>query len=250
MTRMLASVRDAQEAGTVLNAAEIGVLDMKDPARGALGALAPGRIAEINAIAGGRCATSATIGDLPPEPGLIVAAINKTVALGVTYVKVGLFGAAYLEQCLAAVRETAAQTKLVGVLFADHFNHFAGPCRLLKAAGFHGAMIDTADKQAGGLLNMTDCETLRTFVTEARRLGMLCGLAGSLGAGDIEQLAALAPDYLGFRGALCAKGQRNAGIDAQAVADIARRMNDLREKREAVISPAPAQPKYPLPGNP
>ena len=33
--------------------------------------------------------------------------------------------------------------------------------------------------------------------------GLLTGLAGSLEAADVPRLLLLAPDYLGFRGALC-----------------------------------------------
>ncbi len=236
-TQMLASVRNAQEAQTVLDAADIGVLDMKEPDAGALGALAAEDITEINAIANGRCATSATVGDLPPQPELMFDAVQKTIALNVTYVKVGLFGSDYLSECLAALRQLATQTKLIGVLFAGHFEQFDGPCRLLKAAGFHGAMIDTADKQAGSLLEIIGRSVLSDFVAQARRLDLLCGLAGSLRADDIDALMPLRPDYLGFRSALCEQGARSAPVSAAAVGEIATRIAAFKQTPQSLRSP-------------
>ena len=45
---------------------------------------------------------------------------------------------------------------------------------------------------------------------------MLSGLAGSLGLADIAPLARHAPDYLGFRGALCKDG-RTSTLDPERV---------------------------------
>ena len=49
---------------------------------------------------------------------------------------------------------------------------------------------------------------------------MAIGLAGSLGLADVAPLAELGPDYLGFRGALCGRGGRTAGLDAAAIAEV------------------------------
>ena len=76
-------------------------------------------------------------------------------------------------------------------------------------------MLDTAGKQNGGLRTHLSDAGLARFVTLARMNGLLCGLAGSLGLDDIAPLAALEPDYLGFRGALCA-GDRAGRLDPKA----------------------------------
>ena len=49
---------------------------------------------------------------------------------------------------------------------------------------------------------------------------LMTGLSGSLEAPDMPRLLPFAPDFLGFRGALCSRSQRTASIDAQAVAQI------------------------------
>jgi dihydroneopterin aldolase len=45
----------------------------------------------------------------------------------------------------------------------------------------------------------------------------LTGLAGSLQVTDIPLLSALAPDYLGFRTALCHDGRRTSRLSASAI---------------------------------
>src|SRR5260221_675769 len=49
------------------------------------------------------------------------------------------------------------------------------------------------------------------------RRGQCAGLAGSLETPDIPRLLMLPPDYLGFRGALCAGRDRSARLDPAAV---------------------------------
>jgi dihydroneopterin aldolase len=47
----------------------------------------------------------------------------------------------------------------------------------------------------------------------------MVGLAGSLKAEDVPDLLTLAPDLLGFRGALC-RGRRSASLDPASCASI------------------------------
>jgi (5-formylfuran-3-yl)methyl phosphate synthase len=210
MTRMLASVVDEAELATAIDAGA-DIIDLKDPRTGALGALPLDLIRRLVNQTAGRCPVSATVGDLPAEPIGLTAAIRQTAACGVDYVKVGLFSNDNLSPCLQAIAELTADHAVVAVLFADRqpplhrLDEFA-------AAGFRGVMLDTAGKRGGGLLHHIGLALLERFVAEVGALGMLSGLAGSLCLDDIPQLLPLAPDYLGFRGALCEKRQRTAAI--------------------------------------
>ena len=76
-----------------------------------------------------------------------------------------------------------------------------------------GVMLDTADKARGSLTAQTSTRFLASFVAEARRHGLLAGLAGSLQLADVEVLRPLGPTYLGFRGALCDRGDRSGTLD-------------------------------------
>jgi dihydroneopterin aldolase len=54
-------------------------------------------------------------------------------------------------------------------------------------------------------------------VARCREVGLLCALAGSLRVADMERLRELAPDIVGFRGAVCRDGRRDGSVDRDAV---------------------------------
>jgi len=227
MTRLLASVTDTPEAEQALRGGA-DLIDLKDPARGALGALPSGQIRTIVTRVAGRRPVSATIGDLPADPDLTHDLIRATAATGVDYVKVGLFTDDHRTACLPAIADLAPTCAIVVVLFADRAPDLRD-LRPFAAAGCAGVMLDTADKAAGGLLDHLGPDVLRAFVAQARALGLLCGLAGALRLADIPALLPLGPDYLGFRGALCHADRRTAGLDPER----------LDAVRRAVPSAAP-----------
>lgn len=220
---MLASVRDLDEARTVLEAG-VDLIDLKQPADGALGALPTDVIREVVAFVAGRTLTSATAGNVEPEPQAVQAAMARIAMTGVDYVKAGLFPGnwqqggrdyAAVRTCLGALAPLAG-TQRIAVMFAD----LAPPLDLVDAvvdAGFDGVMVDTALKVGHSLPDVASTEWLSGFVKRARAHGLLCGLAGSLRVAHIPALAQLCPDYLGFRGALCAGQARAQALDARAV---------------------------------
>lgn len=223
MIRMLASVRDLDEARTVLEAG-VDLIDLKQPADGALGALPADVIREVVAFVAGRTLTSATAGNVEPDAQAVQAAMARIATTGVDYVKVGLFPAGWQQggRDYAAVRACLGDlvpltgVRRIAVMFAD----LAPPLDLVAAvaaAGFDGVMVDTALKTGHSLPDVAGSDWLAAFVERARARGLLCGLAGSLRVGHIASLAQLAPDYLGFRGALCARQARAQALDARAV---------------------------------
>jgi len=213
MTRWLASVKSLQEA-QLLSAQLPDILDMKDPSKGALGALRPELVEEVVSWVHNRCLTSATIGDLPMDAELIAKAMTAMAATGVDYVKVGLFVEPNLEACVEALADTVKSLNkpVIAVIFADQAPQ---PCLVaqLKRAGFVGLMVDTAEKKGLSLLDHWSLPTLQRFVNAVQEQGMLCGLAGALKVEDIELLQPLGADYLGFRSALCDKRQRTAQLE-------------------------------------
>jgi (5-formylfuran-3-yl)methyl phosphate synthase len=214
MTWLLASVRSAAEALVALDGGA-DLIDLKEPAAGALGRLPEATIAAALAAVGGRRPVSATIGDVPLAPDPVHAAVERMAALGVDIVKIGAF-AGDAAATLAALRPLARDgIRMVAVLFADRpFD----PALLetCAAAGFVGVMLDTADKASGPLTRHLPLSSLAAFIRGARERGMIVGLAGSLGVADVPILLPLAPDYLGFRSALAA-GRRDGPIDAAAL---------------------------------
>jgi uncharacterized protein (UPF0264 family) len=216
VTGFLASVMSADEAETVL-ALGADIVDLKDPHRGALGALPLDVLREALARVGGRRPVSATVGDLPMEPDRVAAATARTGETGVDFVKVGLFPGGDRLACLDALAVQAAQgLRLVAVMFADQAPDFT-LIEHLAERGFAGVMLDTAGKQGGGLRRHLDEAALRGFVERAKAVDLLAGLAGSLTLGDVPALLSLGPDYLGFRGALTG-GARETSLDPAAIA--------------------------------
>lgn len=215
MTLLLASVTGGQEAELAI-AHGADIIDLKDPAKGALGALEPFLVREAVKTIAGRRPASAVIGDLPMEPGVITAAVETMAATGVDYVKVGLFAGSKREACIAALAGLARRTKIVGVMFIDcePRQELIG---LMAESGFAGAMMDTARKDGGRLLDHADAVAIGDFVRVCRSHGLFTGLAGSLEAADVPRLLLLAPDYLGFRSALCDRHDRRAGLDPAAL---------------------------------
>ncbi|OIQ77291.1 hypothetical protein GALL_410170 [mine drainage metagenome] len=231
MTRLLASVTSVAEAQMAMEGGA-DIIDLKNPLEGALGALAPSAIERIVGFVAGRRTVSATIGDLPMQPSMMAEMVRKTAATGVDIVKIGLFGDTGHAQCIDAVAPLAtAGIHVVAVLFADAWPDF-GVLPHLAQAGFMGVMLDTADKKAGRLVDCLPEAALVRFLHSGKGLGLLTGLAGSLRLDDVPVLAPLAPDYLGFRGGLCHRGDRNAAFDPARMGGIARMLREYNSNAE------------------
>jgi uncharacterized protein (UPF0264 family) len=154
------------------------------------------------------------------DPLLIEPSVQAISETGVDIVKIGFFGSENHVVCALALKKQILNgTKIVAVLFADQHPNF-DIMDNLKAAGFYGVMLDTADKSSGGLLNHLSLEALSSFTQKAKSLNLLSGLAGSLTANDISLLNECCPDYLGFRGALCDSLNRRSEIVLNQVLNV------------------------------
>ena len=218
--RILVSARGAHEAWM---AAQAGVdfIDLKDPARGALGALAPALIADIvrhlrRTAPAARI--SATTGDHLAEQWQAIGAQALAVgAAGVDYVKVGVQAGSGADRLLSHLGELRrGGLPVVPVLLADQ----GVPMALVRRAvplGFPAIMLDTQDKGAGSLLDRVSQVDLGDFVREVRAGGGLAGLAGALRTDELPKLASLDADFAGFRSAVC-EGDRAGAMHAGRLA--------------------------------
>ncbi len=214
MTQMLASVAMVDEALLVVRGGA-DIVDLKDPRRGAIGALDLDVAGLCVRAVGGAARISATLGDPPYEPEPLAARARALAGLGVETLKLALDRAS-LERLAPSLSTLAREVKLIGMLFADDEPDFDLIPDLAKL-GFSGAMLDTRRKGAGRLLTYLDVARLEAFCARCRSAGLTAGLAGSLEPPDIPRLLLVSPDVLGFRGALCANRDRAAHIDAAAV---------------------------------
>ncbi len=219
MSGMLASVTNLEEARIAL-LAHVDIIDLKQPASGALGALETHQVKSIVTELGHHKPISATVGDLPMQADLIFNAVKDMADTGVDYIKIGFFpGRNWHEVILKLQALTQQSIKLIAVLFADQRLDF----KMIEAfsqAGFSGVMLDTMDKSKGSLTQIMPYVDIQFFVQKSKIHQLICGLAGSLNKTDISTLLPLQADYLGFRGALCQDHQRTARLDPVALQTI------------------------------
>ncbi len=217
--RLLASVTSEAEARLAAHGGA-DIIDCKDPAAGALGALPHAVVARIRGALPAHIPVSATVGDLVAEPQPVLDAARAMAATGCDLVKVGFFpGGDALATVAHLGRHLAGRTPVVAVLMADAPRDRA-LVPALGEAGFAGVMLDTARKDGRTLLDHCPPGALRAFIAEARAVGLFAGLAGSLRHRQVPELLAFGADVLGFRGALCSASDRRSALDAAALADI------------------------------
>lgn len=216
MTRLLVSVTDVDESLLALEAGA-DIIDLKNPAKGALGALPLPVVRQVVRAVGGRRPVSATIGDLPMQAGQVAAAVAETADAGVDIVKIGFFGSTGHAACIDALAPFADRgVRMVAVQFADQAVD-PGLNACLAKAGFLGVMLDTARKGGRRLRDWMGDDELHSFAASAREQGLLAGLAGSLVIANITTLAECGADYLGFRGGLCRDSSRLAVLEHERV---------------------------------
>ncbi len=217
--QMLASVRTLSEARAAA-AGGADLIDLKEPSRGALGALPLQQMVAI--VAGLRerwpiLPISATIGDLPDDGEQWMAQrVTEVAATGVDYVKVGIERGPLAAGLLARLATLPGQR--VPVLLADgglDFSLVALACELR----FPVVMLDTANKGARSLFDCVDRTGLVRLLQVVHSHGLRAGLAGSLHLAHVPCLRELAPDIAGFRSALCA-GARTDCLDPARVAAV------------------------------
>ncbi len=214
MIRLLVSVRNVDEA---LLVAEGGAdfIDLKEPARGALGGLPESTIRAIVQDLrehGSTLPISATIGDVPMhELDQILSRVAAVGGCGVDIVKVGIERAPAAGTVLRALAECGRP--LVPVFIADR-GLDERAVSLALSLGFAGVMVDTADKRAGSLFEALPIEAVTRFVAMVREAGAMVGVAGALRREQAPLIVQLQPDFAGFRSAVCA-GERSSSLDVQ-----------------------------------
>ncbi len=215
--KLLVSVRSIEEA---LLAARNGadLIDLKEPDAGALGALPLSTIREVvMALRGERIALpiSATVGDWPMnQRAAILDRVGAVAACGVDMVKVGIEAQPHPAQARELLNALAASGHAVAPVFIADRGIDLDLVQHAATLGFVAAMVDTADKLAGSLFDAASIDTLAAVVRHLRSRGVMAGLAGALRASHAALLAKLAPDFAGFRTAVC-EHERTGMLEAQ-----------------------------------
>ncbi len=217
---MLASVRNLEEAKLVFQGGA-DIIDLKEPNEGALGAVPLTETHRVVDDLWEKCIVSATIGDLPADRIKINEKVIQTAETGVDYVKIGMFSERHIESCLPnLIHCTNKGISIIAVFFADMSFDIDLAIQAAKNARLKGVMLDTDRKGAGGLLTHKNYMQSEYFVNRAKQNDLLTGLAGSLTTNDIPILLKAAPDYVGFRTALCDSNIRVGTLNEQSIQSV------------------------------
>jgi uncharacterized protein (UPF0264 family) len=224
---LLVSVRSAEEAHAAMHGGAT-LIDIKEPARGALGRADDATIASILDVVNARLPVSAALGEWADD-------IRFYSDSKLSYIKWGLAGCARRSDWRAAMRGQRAQTggrRLVLTAYADWECAQAPSVEDVFALAVEAPgsvlLIDTHCKAAAGvgkprptLLDWMTISTLEDLCNRAKDADLKIALAGSLGINEIRAIQHVRPDWFAVRGAVCADGDRGAMIDADKVRALA-----------------------------
>jgi (5-formylfuran-3-yl)methyl phosphate synthase len=228
---LLVSVRTPEEALEAV-AGGAAIIDVKDPARGALGRADADRTAAILAVVT-TCSCTLACGELADGVETIaahvrrVAALASPVATRPAAVKAGPAGldlTAWRRAFTEVARDLPEDIAPVAVAYADAAVARAPDALAIidaaAAAGATAILIDTFSKSAPGLVAVAGLDVVASWVARAHASGLAVALAGRLTAADVAAVAALGADVVGVRSAACG-GDRLGRVDRGNVARIA-----------------------------
>lgn len=223
---LLVSVSDAAECAAAL-AGGADIIDAKDPARGALGPVSLATFRDIVRAAGAGRSVSAALGDADGPDTLETA--GHFAAAGAAFVKAAVHPSSgptvnrallqgLVDRARAASASHGPKCYVVAVAYADQTQPaFLDEVVTLAAqSGCTGVLLDTGNKQAGGLCRLLTAAFLAQWLRRTSAATLTTALAGGLTSGDLTQIAAIEPDIAGVRGAACVGG-RTGRVDEERV---------------------------------
>ena len=246
MTHLLLSVRSIDEA-RLSHHHEIGILDVKEPLRGALGAADPETLRSIGRLEnrstsssgipvqpGRKVPLSFSAGELvdwiaashPVTEHSLMAYYGNQILETFQFVKIGL---ARLDNapnwCAtweALFESLPESTSPVAVAYFDYRNcESLSPDNVLEFAASQPRcrtiLFDTYQKNGNLFCNCSQ-DDLERWVQIARSYGLTAVVAGSVSYSSLFDVLAVAPDYIGVRGAVC-RGSRTDPIDRKLLSD-------------------------------
>jgi len=233
VTKLLVSVRDVEEARIALEAG-VDLIDMKEPTKGALGAVEAAEAKRIADLCGrSRKPLSMALGELQDD---VPSALEGNVPFPllddplpavpdeVSFVKIGLAGCARRARWRAQLqllrRSFDPNTGFVAVVYADGDAVAAPAAEAIVAEAIkleaRGVLVDTAVKDGRTVFDHWSPMQVRRFVEEVQSLGMLAVVGGGLTLTTIPQVVLSGADYVAVRGAACAT-DRTSKIDADRI---------------------------------
>jgi uncharacterized protein (UPF0264 family) len=240
--RLLVSVRDAEEAGVALSAG-VDVIDVKEPARGALGRADDDTLGQIAEAVRGRTLLSFAAGEAidSADDAALGGDFVRGDHAGYSLFKYGPAGLGrrddWREILIRVWRSTKGAASPIAVAYVDYAAADApAPEEIVQLAidrGCAGILFDTYGKAPRLGLTALFETRLRSCIARAREAGLLVALAGSLGADDVADVRRFGADLFAVRGAACTGG-RAGRIDGARIAAL----------KEAIAHDAASAPEF------
>ncbi len=222
--RLLVSVRSVDEARAAI-AGGADIIDVKEPAAGALGMAAVAVIEAIAAFcntAGVPC--SAALGELPERGN---DPTKWRLSAHLTWAKVGLAGCRdrphWPEELRTLLDERLHRsTGRIAVAYVDADRASAPSlsdvAEQARRLGCVGLLLDTWDKSGGGLLSWVTAAELSVCCTRLRDEGLFVAAAGRLTESDLPAVIEAGASIVAVRSVVCAGGDRSATVTTEKVA--------------------------------
>ena len=230
---LLVSVVNGQEARA---AAQGGtdVIDVKNPAEGALGAPHPGIIAEICSHFKGKKPVSVALGEFPGKPGAAALAAVGAAQFQPDFLKIAFPAdapSAEIVTTLRAIRNALTDVlsdftpiPVVAVAYADTLLSSSWTLEdftsCAREGGAAGCLVDTWEKNGKSLPDFLSQAEIEKFIDDCRRRELFCGLAGSLKSEHFGSLIKLGPDILGVRSAACGGDRLRGEVTPERVSSL------------------------------
>lgn len=245
--RLLVSVRDSHELRlAILGGADI--VDLKEPANGALGCLLPEPLKlclETHAGVPESPPLSLAMGELRDWTGDLnrrqceVLSLVRGFQAGIQFLKFGLSectNAQFIERWGRLANHLADLRHLaIPAIYADVESALGPEPEAIvgtgSGIGIRGILIDTFTKDGTGLLGCLDPQRLRLLRRATREQSLFLALAGQIERRRLPDVMDLEPDVIGVRGAVCEAGDRTAVLSQSLVASL---RDQLRSRPQQV----------------
>lgn len=212
------------------------IIDVKNPAEGALGAPTPAMIMNVCSVLKRNKPFSIALGEFPGKPGAAALAALGSAHFKPNYVKIAFLPHSTPEE----IRETLQEIKkslsyavqkpisLVVVAYADTLRYtswnLSDFATISREGGADGCLVDTWEKKNKSLLDYLAWGEIEQFIAACQQRQLFCGLAGSLRAAEVMTLSRLQPDIIGVRSAVCGGDRLKGTVSAQTVKELKARI--------------------------
>lgn len=229
-TALMISVTNGDETHAALEGGA-DIIDIKNPAEGALGAPSPAMIQDACISLKGHNPFSIALGEFPGKPCAAALAAVGSAYFNPNFIKIAFIPntsatemAQTLQEIKKSLRCVQKPISVVAVAYADTLRYASWNLdqfsAIAKENGAEGCLVDTQEKKNKSLLDYLSWEEIKQFISSCHSRQLFCGLAGSLRFSDVMNITRLEPDIIGVRSAVCGGDRLRGTVSVQAVKEL------------------------------